>query len=372
MSRDQTPHIGLYGIVNVGKSSLLNRLTGQQASIVSPEAGTTTDPVRRSFEIAGYGPVVFIDTAGIDDTASELGRSRVRKTRQTLTEIDAAVVLLQAEEPSPTEREWLDTIHANDIPAVVLPMRGGGLSTDEILRRIVEQLPEASQLEPPFFGERRFEPGDRIVFVCPIDSAAPAGRLILPQVQALRAALDLGAVATAVQPAQLAGLLSSLEAAPPKLIVTDSQVFREVSAIAHKLAPTTEVTSFSILLAERKGDRTVYAEGLRAVDSLKPGDRILVIENCSHQTTCDDIGRSKIPAWLREYTGFDDLQFLFVSGRDPLPAELYAVPGYFALAIQCGGCVATRRTVQSRIRAASQNGVPITNYGMLIRKLRLR
>ena len=372
MSLDRTPHIGLYGVANVGKSSLLNRLTGQQASIVSPEAGTTTDPVRRSFEIAGYGPVVFIDTAGIDDTTTELGRLRVRKTRQTLTEVEVAVVLLVAEEPSPTEREWLATVRANALPAVVLPSRGDGLSTDEILRRIVEQLPEAAQADPPFFGERRVEAGDRLVFVCPIDDAAPAGRLILPQVQALRAALDLGAVALTVQPAQLAGLLSSFEATPPRLIVTDSQAFREVTATAREFCPTAEVTSFSILLAERKGNRTVYAEGLRAVDSLKPGDRILIIENCSHQITCNDIGRSKIPAWLSSYTGIDDLRFTFVAGRDPLPAALSDSPGHFALAIQCGGCVATRRLIQSRIRAAQTNGLPITNYGMLIRKLQVK
>ncbi|MDE5944023.1 MAG: 50S ribosome-binding GTPase [Rikenella sp.] len=371
MGRDQTPHIGLYGVMNVGKSSLLNRLTGQQTSIVSPEAGTTTDPVRRSFEIAGFGPVVFIDTAGIDDTASELGRSRVRKTLQTLSEIDLAVVLLADNDPSTAEQELLDTIQANDIPAMVLPRRGDGVATDEILQRIGQRLPDAATAdEPPFFGDRQIEAGDRIVFVCPIDSAAPAGRLILPQVQALRAALDRGAVAVAAQPAELPLVLRTTT--DIRLIVTDSQAFREVSAIAHELSPTTEVTSFSILLAEHKGDRTLYAEGLRAVDTLRHGDRILVIENCSHQTTCDDIGRTKIPTWLREYTGLDDLQFVFVNGRDPLPPELHTSAGYFSLAVQCGGCVATRRTIQARIRAAAQNGVPITNYGMLIRKLRLR
>lgn len=368
MGLDQTPHIGIYGVTNAGKSSLVNRLTGQQTAIVSPQAGTTTDPVRRSFEITGYGPVVFIDTAGIDDESGELGRQRVLKTLQTLTEVDLGIVLLMDSEPSESERSLLDSIRANGVPALILPERGSGLSVDEVLERVRRSIPELSQAVPPFFGKRSFAEGDVIVFVCPIDDAAPAGRLILPQVQAIRAALDLGAVAVTVQPGQLA---TALRTQQPKLIVTDSQAFREVSAVASEICPETEVTSFSVLLAEQKGDTAVYTEGLKAVDSLKPGDRILVIENCSHQVTCDDIGRTKIPGWLREYTGIESLDFTFVSGRDPLPSELYAKPGSYALAVQCGGCVSTRRMIQARIQAAVGNGVPITNYGMLIRKLRV-
>lgn len=368
MGRDQIPHIGIYGVTNAGKSSLVNRLTGQQTAIVSPQAGTTTDPVRRSFEITGYGPVVFIDTAGIDDMATELGRLRVLKTLQTLTEVDMGIVLLMDSEPSEAERSLLDSIRANGVRALILSDRGSGLTGDEILERVRTCIPELSQAVPPFFGARSFAEGDVIVFVCPIDGAAPAGRLILPQVQALRAALDLGAVAVTVQPEQLAAALRTYQ---PKLIVTDSQAFREVTAIALELCPQTEVTSFSVLLAEQKGDATVYTEGLKAVDSLNPGDRVLVIENCSHQVTCDDIGRTKIPGWLRDYTGIESLDFTFVGGRDPLPAELYAKPGSFALAVQCGGCVSTRRMIQARIQAAVGNGVPITNYGMLIRKLRI-
>lgn len=369
MGREQTPHIGIYGLTNAGKSSLLNRLTGQQTAIVSPQAGTTTDPVRRSFEIIGYGPVIFIDTAGLDDTESPLGRQRVQKSLQTLTEVDLALLLLVGSEPDPAEQKILDTIRANDIPVVVLPERASRLTTDEILNRIRTGIPEQSQATPPLFGNRTIAPGDLILLVCPIDSAAPAGRLILPQVQTLRAALDLGAMALVVQPDQLENALLTTV---PRLIVTDSQAFREVTATAQRLRPNTEVTSFSVLLAEQKGDKTAYAEGLAAVDRLRPGDRILIIENCSHQVTCDDIGRTKIPGWLREYTHIDDLHFTFVSGRDPLPAELHVTPGYYALAIQCGGCVSTRRMIQARIHAVRQNGVPITNYGMLIRKLRVR
>lgn len=361
------PRVGIYGVTNVGKSSLLNRMTGQQAAVVSPVAGTTTDPVRRIFEVAGYGPVLFVDTAGVDDEGSELGRLRVAGTWRTLAEVDLAVVLLAGDEPSEAERRLLDRIRANDVPYLLLPSRAADLSAEEVLRRICSAIPEAAGEMPPFFGERAIAPGEVILFVCPVDAGAPAGRLILPQVQALRAALDLGAVTVAVQPEQLA---EALRLHTPGLVVTDSSVFPEVTALVRAAHPETEVTSFSVLLAEQKGDAAVYREGLEAVDGLKAGDRVLIIENCSHQVTCDDIGRTKIPGWLREYTGIGSLEFTFVSGRDPLPEKLYDGSGYYALAVQCGGCVATRRMVQARIRAARCGGVPITNYGMLIRKVR--
>lgn len=369
MGRDTAPHIGFYGLMNVGKSTLVNRLTGQQTVIVSAEAGTTTDPVRRSYELTDYGSVVLIDTAGMDDTESELGRLRVQQSRQTLTEVDLAVVVLYGAEPGPDEQLLLDTIRANEVPVVVLPNRAEGLSAEEVWQRIRQAIPHRTQVLPPFFGDRAIAAGDALLLVCPIDSAAPAGRLILPQVQALRAALDLHAVAVTIQPEELPQTLTQWR---PRLVVTDSQVFREVTDTVRTQCPDVEVTSFSVLLADLKGDKTLYTEGLQAVDRLRAGDRVLIIENCSHQVTCDDIGRTKIPGWLREYTGIESLEFVFVSGRDPLPAELHTIPGYFALAVQCGGCVATRRMVQARIRAAHRNGVPITNYGMLIRKLRVR
>lgn len=375
MGQESVPHVGIYGVTNAGKSSLLNRLTGQQAAVVSPVAGTTTDPVRRRFEVAGYGPVVFIDTAGVDDISSELGRLRVQKTLGTLLEVDLAVVVLTGTSASlsSAERGLLDSIRTNDVPYLLLEDRGSSLTAAEILGRIAEILSSSglsgAREIPPLFGDRDIAAGEVIVFVCPIDSSAPAGRLILPQVQALRATLDAGAVGVAVQPAQLA---EALRLHDPRLVVTDSQVFREVSATVDEVCPGAEVTSFSVLLAEQKGDSATYKEGLLAVDTLKAGDRVLVIENCSHQVTCEDIGRTKIPGWLREYTGLADLSFVFVSGRDLLPAELSGEPGHFALAVQCGGCVATRRMVQARIQACRKNRVPITNYGMLIRKLRVR
>lgn len=366
--RDHTPHIGIYGRTNAGKSTLLNRLIGQQAVIVSPEAGTTTDPVRRVFELTDFGPVVFIDTAGIDDSETELGRLRVQKTMQTLLDIDLGIVLLYGMVPDATEQRLIDTIRANDIPYIMVPARGRSVAAEVLLENIRRTIPEHALAMPPFFGQRFISAGDVILLVCPIDGAAPAGRLILPQVQALRAALDLGAVAITVQPEQLR---RALQLCNPRLIITDSQLFKEVSTVAGELYPEVEVTSFSILLAEQKGDVTVYREGLKAVDTLKAGDRVLIIENCSHQVTCDDIGRSKMPGWLSDFTGLDDLRFTFVTGRDPLPADL-SISQTYALAVQCGGCVSTRRMIQARIQAVLKCGVPITNYGMLIRKLRVR
>lgn len=351
--------------MNAGKSSLLNRITGQQVAIVSPEAGTTTDLVRRSYEVTGYGPVVLIDTAGIDDT-SPLGQLRVQKTQQSLAEVDLAIVLLVGPSPDPVEEQLIEQIETGDIPYLILEERGGRISSEQILQQIREALPAATQTIPPFFGHRKISPGNVILLVCPIDTAAPEGRLILPQVQAMRAALDAHALAITVQPDELG---KALEIYPsPRLIVTDSQAFAEVG---RRVPEGIELTSFSVLLADQKGDKAVYQAGLEAIEHLHSGDRVLIIENCSHQVTCDDIGRVKIPTWLREYAdakGITGLEFDFVSGRDPLPGDLTR----YALAVQCGGCVSTRRMIQNRIRAAVKAGLPITNYGMLIRKLRLK
>ncbi len=387
------PHIGIYGRTNAGKSTLLNRLTGQDAAIVAPEPGTTTDPVRRSFEIEGFGPVVLVDTAGIDDTSSELGRQRVARTLATLDEVDAAVVLLSGEEPDAGEQTLLQAAGAAAVPCLLLrrsEIRGtdpvaspgskesanharnaGDKAFDPapILRRIAGIIPADALEAPPFFGGRVTR-GDTVVLVCPVDSGAPAGRLILPQVQALRAALDTGAVALAVKPSELRHALSN-GGARPKLVVTDSQVFPEVQAILQSVYPpqpdgsAPELTSFSILLAEMKGDPGLFSAGLAATDRLHPGDRVLIVESCSHQVSCDDIGRVKIPAWLTEYAGMP-LGFVFVSGRDPLPDDL----SQFALAVHCGSCMTTRRVVQARLRLLSAAGVPVTNYGMLIKKIR--
>lgn len=359
--RDQSIHIGIYGRTNTGKSTLMNRMTGQQVSIVSPQAGTTTDPVRRSYEIMGLGPVVWIDTAGIDDSDSELGRQRIEKTMATLQEIDLAVFLLSGDTADTVENDFLGILRANDIPTIILTRASPLGHPARLAERMKEMLPVHAAGTLDFYGGR-LAAGDTVILVCPIDDAAPTGRLILPQVQALRAALDLHALAVTVQLEELPRVLGLLPT--PRLVVTDSQLFKEVSEV---IPSETELTSFSILLAHQKGDPQAYQEGLLAVDCLRNGDRVLIVENCSHQVTCDDIGRTKIPGWLRKHSPAEELSFTFVSGRDPLPADV----SEFALAVLCGGCVSTSRMVRGRIRALRKAGVPVTNYGMLIRKLRV-
>lgn len=363
-------HIGIYGRMNVGKSTLINRLTGQHNSIVSPQAGTTTDPVRRAYEASDLGAVVWIDTAGIDDGMemsalgdTSLSAARVASTIATLDEVDAAVILLVGSVPDSVEGAFIGQITDLDIPYVVLPARASDLSTEQILERLREVIPDTAGEVAPFFGDKLHR-GQTVVMVCPIDDSAPVGRLILPQVQALRAALDLHARAVVVQ---LDELGAALDVYMPELVVTDSQIFREVTAILAARSSSVALSSFSILLSEQKGDAQLYAKGIEALASLGDGDRVLIIENCSHQISCDDIGRSKIPLWLDDYLA-SELRYTFVSGRDPLPSDLRQ----YSLAVQCGGCVATRGRVQGRIRAAQRAGVPITNYGMLIRKIRVK
>lgn len=402
--RENRPHIGIYGRCNAGKSSLLNFITGAETAIVSPEAGTTTDVVRKSYEILGFAPVVWLDTAGVDDS-SELGRRRVARTWESLLQVDLALLVFRRwGEP---ERELVRRFERLALPYLLVrngreegacgsealgtpsagcgPVRGGVIPVDvcapaegdreRLLDAVREALPERACRVPSMFGER-VEAGDRVVLVCPIDSEAPAGRLILPQVQAIRELLDLRAVPVVVQPDELEGLFAEgggrTDGAPfplfdashrPKLVVTDSQAFARVRAAVPR---EVEVTSFSILLAAAKGDFETYKKGLERVDALREGDRVLIAENCTHQVSCEDIGRVKIPRWLEARTGCR-LRFTFVSGLEPFPADL---AGY-ALVVQCGGCMVTRSQVQGRIRAAVAAGVPVTNYGMLIRKITL-
>lgn len=357
----ERPLIGIYGRMNVGKSTLLNRLVGQSSAIVSPVAGTTTDPVRRIFEIADLGPVVWIDTPGVDDAAeSDLGSQRVERALATMHEVDMALVMIYGTAPDPVENELIEQISKADIPYILVTQRGNGAETPYLLQQITNILRVSREVDPPFFGNR-LGSGQTVVMVCPIDSSAPAGRLILPQVQAMRAALDLHAVAVVVQPQELE---AAIEKYAPQLVVTDSQVFAQVTPL---VPHGVELTSLSILLSELKGDSELYSRGLEAIDGLRPGNRVLIIENCSHQVSCDDIGRVKIPRWLDSKVG-GALRYDFVAGRDPLPSDL----GCYALAVQCGGCMVTRRTVQSRIHALRSAAVPVTNYGMLIRRLTVK
>lgn len=334
--------------MNAGKSSLLNHLTTENSAIVSPTAGTTTDPVRKAFELIDFGPVILIDTAGFDDQ-SELGRLRVQKSLNTLHEVDLALFVPYADRLDSQERAFVESIKK---PCIIVrkPFE------DNLLEQIKEQL--TNHTEPDFFGGR-IARHDTVILVCPIDSQAPTGKLIMPQITALRAALDLKAIAITVQPSELEEVLGS--GVRPKLVVIDSQAFAQVSAIVPK---EIEITSFSILLAELKGDPKLYQSGLRQIDKLIDGDRILLIEHCSHQSSCQDIARIKIPCLLQKHTG-KELSFSVVSGRDPIPSDLAS----HAMVIQCGGCIATRGAIFSRIEACRSAGLPITNYGMLLRYL---
>ncbi len=383
---ENKPHIGIYGRCNAGKSSLLNFIADAPVAIVSPQNGTTTDPVRKSYEILGIGPVVWIDTAGTDDT-SALGVERTRKTYDTMALIDMALLVFRRW--AAPEKELAACLAQRGIPTLPIHNAAAGDESpsqeirqeiarltgselivlriaehrteerDELLSRIGRQLPEHAYRPPSLFGDR-VSPNDTILLVCPIDSEAPAGRLILPQVQAIRDLLDHRCLAVVAGPEQI-GTFFAL-GIRPKLVVTDSQIFPEVEAL---VPPGIEITSFSILLAAAKGDAALYREGLKKTDSLKEGDRILIAENCTHQVSCEDIGRSKIPRWLETYAGVR-LRFDFVSGLAPLPSDLSS----YSLMVQCGGCMATRSQIANRIRTAVAAGVPVTNYGMLIRKIR--
>ncbi|MCG0237881.1 MAG: [FeFe] hydrogenase H-cluster maturation GTPase HydF [Firmicutes bacterium] len=375
-------HISFFGRRNVGKSSLVNALTGQAVALVSPVPGTTTDPVQRAMELKPLGPVVLIDTAGLDDEG-ELGRLRVERTRQVLDRTDLAVVVLECgQEPGELEQSLVRALKARRIPAVgavnkadldpaaaarqaaacskrfgfpFVPTSATGSPGVELLRQaIIDQAPGDRQQIPLLADLIR--PGDLVVLVVPIDSGAPKGRLILPQVQAIREILDAGGTALVVRDRDLRKVLEQLPDRPA-LVVTDSQVFARVDA---DTPPEIPLTSFSILMARHKGDLREMVEGARAIASLRPGDRVLIAEACTHHRQPDDIATVKIPRWLRSHVG-GDLEFEWARGRE-MPPDL----GRYRLIIHCGGCMINRRLMVSRIRRARAAGVPIVNYGICI------
>ncbi|MBE6223854.1 MAG: [FeFe] hydrogenase H-cluster maturation GTPase HydF [Bacteroidales bacterium] len=386
-------HIGIFGRRNAGKSSLINLLLGQDFAIVSPQPGTTTDPVKKRMEIPDLGPVQLIDTAGIDDEG-DVGEMRVGKSLKLVEEVDLALLLFTGNYFGKEEKELLARFKEFDVPVVVVHNQSdivpldcgvaGDLNNmyncdvvefscnmvdpqaqkeavDMLVSFMIKGLLTSSDAERTIMQDL-VEPGDNIVLVCPIDSEAPAGRMILPQVMAIRDILDQGGVATVLQPEQLQGYLKSVlpGGALPKMVVTDSQVFKAVSQMVPEGIP---LTSFSILMARAKGPFEEYLKGSAAIDTLKDGDKVLVLESCTHHTSCEDIGRVKIPAMLQKKSGAK-LSFTFVSGLDELPsAEELST---YALALQCGGCMVTRRQLINRIRRVIAAGVPVTNYGMCI------
>ncbi|NLZ19100.1 MAG: [FeFe] hydrogenase H-cluster maturation GTPase HydF [Bacteroidales bacterium] len=361
-------HIAFFGPTNSGKSTLVNALAGQQVSLVSPIPGTTTDPVRKIIELPELGPCVLIDTAGLGD-GSTLGVERERLTRAIFDETDVAVVIENAgdssggvppEPPAPPRSERSVSI----IPALIRNLEAAGIpvvrytrgeSVDSLLRRLVAAAPRE---EEKFLTGNLVHAGSSVLLVMPQDSEAPKGRLILPQVQVLRELLDRGCVPHSCTPESLQAALDSLSGLPD-LVITDSQVFGLVDRSLPKDCP---LTSFSVLLAAAKGDIRTFVAGAGAIDTLKPGSRVLIAEACTHVPDTEDIGRVKIPALLRKRVG--ELTVDVSAGND-FPEDLSP----YSLIIHCGACVANARLVRSRIRKALLAGVPITNYGIALAAL---
>ncbi|MCX5670149.1 MAG: [FeFe] hydrogenase H-cluster maturation GTPase HydF [Planctomycetota bacterium] len=373
-------HIGIFGRRNVGKSSLLNALTRQQVSIVSDVAGTTTDPVEKPMELLPVGPVLFIDTAGIDD-AGALGEMRVARTRQVFDRTDVGIIVLEAGQWGPFEEAMLEELRRRQAPLIVvsnkadlglpaadtaarlkglkIPLvrtvasRGEGVL--DLREALIRTAPEEFINAPAIIGDL-VPAGELVVLVVPIDLEAPKGRLILPQVQAIRDVLDVDAYCMVVKERELRDALDRLNR-PPALVVTDSQGFLKV---AGDTPPDVLLTSFSILFARYKGDLPELVRGALAIDSLKPGDRVLIAEACTHHPIGEDIGRVKIPRWLTQYVG-GKLEFTSVQGHD-FPDDL----ALYKLIVHCGGCMWNRREMLSRMIRCRKAGVPITNYGLAI------
>ena len=402
---EQTPkanrvHIGFFGRCNAGKSTLINMLTDQPVSLVSEVAGTTTDPVSKSMEILPLGPVVITDTAGIDDT-SELGALRIEKSEEIIKKINLAVYVLRNDEaPTTDDMMWLNKLKQNNVPIALFINEINAFDSEsthdndsngnDTNPNYVDAYPDLSAIATvvgstdftsnrdrltlldllggltplDVEGEQSLlqglvDPGDTIILVCPIDSAAPKGRLILPQVQTIREILDHKGLALVCQTEELPTMLSKLSQ-KPKLVITDSQAFEAVNAVTPADIP---LTSFSILMARFKGKLQDLVTGVKALNNLKPGARVLISEGCTHRRQCDDIGTVKIPMWLKK-KGHTDLQLEFTSGG-AFPKD---VSGY-DLIIHCGACMLTRREVLRRIDCAVVQGTPIVNYGVLIASL---
>lgn len=374
-------HIGIFGKRNVGKSSLINAITNQNISIVSEVAGTTTDAVEKSMEMLPLGPVTLIDTAGIDDVG-ELGEQRVKKSEQIVERTDVALIVCDFEGWSDYEKNLAKTFNEKKIPIVAvinkndieeiseekfeeikaettyqisLSAKNDKDVTAKVKEALIRIAPE-DFINPPAILENLVEPDDTVILVTPIDKEAPKGRLILPQVNVLRELLDNRCVSVVVTEHNLKQAIDSLKN-PPKLVITDSQAFKIVSEITPQDIP---LTSFSILFARLKGDLKTFVEGVRAIEKLNDGDKILICESCSHHAIEDDIGRVKIPNLIKKKTG-KTLTFEHVASHDMIKNI-----SDYKMIIHCGGCMTNRREILSRIAKSKSAGVPITNYGITI------
>lgn len=389
---EQTPkanrvHIGFFGRCNAGKSTLINMLTGQPIALVSEVAGTTTDPVSKAMEILPLGPVVITDTAGVDDT-SELGPLRINKTKELLPRMNLAVYVLKTDAaPTAADMEWLGLLQRQNVNTLLILNEVAGNTADSYMgqagavlsdlnlsyigadllkndkqRVILEKLgsmkPKDGEDEQSLLSGL-VEPHDVILLVCPIDEAAPKGRIILPQVQMIREILDAHGMGLVVQTEEVSAALAKL-GVKPKMVITDSQAF---DAVAQQVPDDIPLTSFSILMARFKGNLKTLAAGVKAVKNLKPGAKVLISEGCTHHRQCDDIGTVKIPRWLKQ-AGYENLDLQWTSGG-AFPENVKD----FDLIIHCGACMLTRREVLRRLDVSEQQGVPIVNYGVLIASL---
>lgn len=365
-------HIGFFGMRNAGKSSLVNAVTGVNVSVVSDVKGTTTDPVRKAMELLPLGPVLIIDTPGIDDEG-ELGEMRVQRAKKALSETDIAVLVVDGavgitEELNSLIGEFMKrgtpyvTVYnkADLIPeeqrkdGVLYASARFGDGIAEIKAALGEFASKIKRVRPIISDI--ISHGDRVILVTPIDEAAPKGRIILPQQTVLRDVLDSHASAIVCQPEELSGILDGLKN-PPSLVITDSQIFGVVAKI---LPPEIPLTSFSIIMARYKGELAMLTEGFSALESLSDGDKVLISEGCTHHRQCGDIGSVKLPAWIREYTGKNP-EFHFTSGKD-FPDS----PTDYKLIVHCGGCMLTETEMKNRLAAARECGVPVVNYGIAI------
>jgi [FeFe] hydrogenase H-cluster maturation GTPase HydF len=381
-TKDNKPHIGIFGRRNNGKSSILNIMGGQKISIVSEVSGTTTDPVKKSIEIQGVGPAVVIDTAGIDDVG-DIGKLRIQKTLDVIQHIDMAVLVVAGntfgtfeenlvglfkkyeinffivhnksdeQKLDPSLKKKIIAAHKVDVLDYSTVLEA---HTDELFNLISKNMPETVYTKRSLLGGL-LDYGDIVLLITPIDIEAPEGRMILPQVQAIRDILDNDCVAVVLKEREVDVFLKKT-GIKPKLAVTDSQVFLKAASSVPEDIP---LTGFSIMLAHHKGDFENYLKGTPKIGELQDGDNVLLLESCTHHVSCDDIGRVKIPRWISNATG-KDIHFDVVAGLDNLPRPIKD----YSLVIQCGGCVLTGKQIKNRLRLALDAGIPVTNYGMAI------
>ena len=379
--KDLKPHIGIFGRRNNGKSSFINLLTQQDTAIVSEQAGTTTDPVKKSVEIFGIGPCVLIDTAGTDDSG-ELGKKRIERSFRTIQQIDLAVLILSNNQFDETEKKLIEQFDLINLPYVLIHNKRNDTPIALELKQQMEtaynksvldihclqndyrqavidvlksKIPSTAYVKPSLF-EGLVKAKDLVLLITPIDSEAPEGRMILPQVMALRDVLDRDAIAVVVKETEISDFMA--KGIRPDLVVTDSQAFALVNPLIPDDIP---LTGFSVLFARIRANFEAYLQGTPYLSKLEDGDRLLILESCTHQISCEDIGRFKLPRWIREYTG-KTLEFDVVAGFDPSPHPIES----YAMVIQCGGCVVTQRQLKNRLQPAIQAGVPVSNYGMAI------